>query len=141
MSLISQLEALGQMSHWAVYVALHLPDNPSRDWAHLREALVKELLMRHAPDWATDAAKRDFLLHKLHLPPLWLDQSLAQWARYCQDSSGEFAVCPRHLLPMHTHQFVKSLSSVVSPSATKIEPCVVNFYLSVKLFFPVQHPV
>jgi len=79
------------MSHWAVYVALHMPDHPSQDWSHLRESVVRELLMRHAPEWAPDASKRDVLLHKLHVPPAWLDQSLAQWSHYCRDDSGEAA--------------------------------------------------
>ena len=80
------------MAHWAVYVALHLPSHASPDCNHLRDSLVQELLMRHAPEWAADAAKRDFLLQKLQLPAAWLDQSLAQWAHYCQDDSGEPAV-------------------------------------------------
>ncbi|KAL0018702.1 hypothetical protein WJX79_002745 [Trebouxia sp. C0005] len=89
MSLISEIEALGHMSHWAVYVALHMPGHPSQEWSHLRESVVRELLLRHAPEWAPDASKRGFLLHKLHIPPAWLDQSLAQWSRYCRDDSGE----------------------------------------------------
>lgn len=92
MSLISQLESLGQMSHWAVFVALHLPDHPTQDWHHLREASVRELLMRHAPEWAADAAKREFLLHKLHIPTAWLNQSLAQWSHYSQDDTGGLAL-------------------------------------------------
>ena len=95
MSLIAQLEALGHMAHWAVYVALHVPDQPDINWPCIREALVKELLMRPAPEWAADASKRDFLLHKLHLPPAWLDLSLAQWARYCLDDSGGSTFLPR----------------------------------------------
>ncbi len=91
MSLMSQIEALGHMSHWAVYVALHMPDHPFQEWSHLRESVIRELLLRHAPEWAPDASKRDFLLHKLHVPPAWLDQSLAQWSHYCRDDSGEAA--------------------------------------------------
>lgn len=89
LSLIAQLEALGGMAHWAVYVALHLPRHSSPDWPHLRDNLVQELLMRHASEWVIDAAnKRNFLLKELQLPAAWLDQSLAQWAHYCQDDSG-----------------------------------------------------
>lgn len=114
MSFISQIEALDHMSHWAVYVALHMPDHPSQDWSHLRESVVRELLMRHAPEWAPDASKRDFLLHKLHVPPAWLDQALAQWSHYCRDDSGEAAdtcwenVCMTHLATCT----VKRMSSV-----------------------------
>lgn len=50
--------------------------------------------MRHAPDWASNAASRHFLLQKLQLPAAWLDQSLAQWAHYCHDDFGEL----EHLL-------------------------------------------
>ena len=94
LSLVAQLEALKGMAHWAVYVALHLPRHSSPEWAHLRDSLVQELLMRHAPEWVIDAAnKRKFLLKELQLPAAWLDQSLAQWAHYCQDDSG--ASCTR----------------------------------------------
>lgn len=89
LSLIAQLEALKGMADWAVYVALHLPRHSSPAWPHLRDNLVQELLMRHAPEWVSDAAnKRKFLLEELQLPAAWLDQSLAQWAHYCQDDSG-----------------------------------------------------
>ena len=89
MSLIAQLENLGHMAHWAVYVALHIPDHPAQEWHLLREHVVQELLRRHAPIWASDSSTQDFLLHKLHVPAAWLDQALAQWASYCHDDSGE----------------------------------------------------
>lgn len=92
MSLIAQLEAMPGMAHWAVYVALHLPSHSSPDWPHLRDSLVQELLMRHAPEWAADSGKQEFLLQKLKLPAAWLDQSMAQWAHYCRDDSGKLAV-------------------------------------------------
>ena len=89
MSLIAQLEALGHMAHWAVYVALHIPDHPAQEWQSLREHVVQELLRRHAPTWASDSNAQDFLLHKLYVPAAWLDQALAQWASYCHDDSGQ----------------------------------------------------
>ena len=89
LSLIAQLEAMPDMAHWAVYVALHLPTHAPCGWAHLRDSLVQELIMSHAPEWAADATKQDFLLQKLQLPATWLDQSLAQWAHYRQDDSGK----------------------------------------------------
>lgn len=99
LSLISQLESLGQVPHWAVFVALHLPDHPSSPWASLRAALVHELVMRHAPFWACNASSREFLLDELHLPATWLEQSLAQWAQYCRDDSSEY-LC-HHGSPWH----------------------------------------
>ena len=87
MSLIAQLQSLENMAHWAVYVTLHMPDHP--DWLHLREHVLWELLKRHAPEWASDLSKREFLLHKLHVPAAWLDEALAEWAAYCHDDSGE----------------------------------------------------
>ncbi|KAA6423558.1 MAG: nuclear pore complex Nup98-Nup96-like, partial [Trebouxia sp. A1-2] len=106
MSLISEIEALGHMSHWAVYVALHMPGHPSQEWSHLRESVVRELLLRHAPEWAPDASKRGFLLHKLHIPPAWLDQSLAQWSRYCRDDSGELQHLMEAGLWVEAHQLL-----------------------------------
>lgn len=88
LSLIAQLEAIGQMPHWAVFVALHVPDHPSPSWANLRTGLVHELIMRHAPFWASNSGAREFLLHQLQLPASWLEQSLAHWAKYCRDESG-----------------------------------------------------
>lgn len=95
LSLIAQVEAISGMAHWAIYVALHLPSHCSPEWPHLRDGLVQELLMRHAPDWASDPASRHFLLQKLQLPAAWLDQSLAQWAHYCHDDSGRPAAFQR----------------------------------------------
>ena len=80
------------MPHWAVFVALHLPDHPSPAWQGLRALLVHELIMRHGPYWAKHAASRDFLLHELQLPARWLEQSLAQWAQYCRDDTSEHLV-------------------------------------------------
>ena len=91
-SLIAQLEAIGQIPHWAVFVALHVPDHPSQAWADLRTALVHELIMRHGPFWASNPAARQFLLHQLYLPASWLEQSLAQWAQYCRDESGKLSI-------------------------------------------------
>lgn len=90
LSLIAQLEALGQMPHWAVFVALHLPDPPSSLWPDLRAALVQELIMRHGPFWAGNAGSRDFLLKQLRLPASWLEQSLAHWTQYCKDDSSKY---------------------------------------------------
>ena len=43
-SLISQLEAIGGMEEWVLYVAQHLPDGPSPDWQGLRDQLVCSII-------------------------------------------------------------------------------------------------
>ena len=40
MGLISQLEAIGGLEEWALYVAQHLPDGPAPEWRGLRDQLV-----------------------------------------------------------------------------------------------------
>lgn len=103
------------MAHWAIYVALHLPSHPSPDWPHLRDDLVQELLMRHAPEWAADSTRRHFLLQKLQLPAAWLDQSLAQWAHYCQDDSGR----PSTLHTPAASGLARSILAAVQPGCNE----------------------
>jgi Nuclear protein 96 len=81
-AMIAQLEAVGGLDEWAVYVALHLPD------AFQRTRTVEQLLARHAPEWAADASKCKFLLQRLQLPPASLAVALALWAQVgvCQSS-------------------------------------------------------
>ena len=99
------------MPEWAVYIALHLPDDAARvttalpkhqlptshhascvldcscEWlAELRlpcnrpqARTVDALLARHAPDWAADASKREFLTHRLGIPAPCLAAALAAW--------------------------------------------------------------
>jgi hypothetical protein len=91
-SLIAQLEALGGLEEWAVYVAAHLPDAP---WPGGRDSLIRLLLGRHAPAWAASQAKRAFLLQRLGLPAEWLAHALAVWASYCRNQPGmRCACCP-----------------------------------------------
>ncbi|KAK9829955.1 hypothetical protein WJX72_008858 [[Myrmecia] bisecta] len=93
-SFIAQLESIGGLAEWCVYVALHLPDSPLPDWRGLREQLVRELLMRHAPAWASaspaHAARRAFLRDRLGVPAAWLAESLALYARYKGDVEEEW---------------------------------------------------
>ncbi len=56
--LISQLEAIGGMEEWVLYVAQHLPDGPAPDWQGLRDQLVRpsshlcaERVMIHGSTW------------------------------------------------------------------------------------------
>ena len=78
MNLVAQLELIGGMSQWAVYVAAHLPD------AALREETVRSLLSRHAPEWAAEPhAARAFLVDRLGMPSSWLELALAAHEHYC----------------------------------------------------------
>lgn len=75
MAVIAQLEAVGGLPEWAVYVALHLPD------AFQRARTVEQLLTRHASEWAADAGKHEFLLQRLQIPAASLSVALALWAQ------------------------------------------------------------
>jgi hypothetical protein len=76
MNFISQLESLGGLSHWAIYVALHLPDPLAR------ETTVKELLARHCPEWEKDDEVILFLVESLDVPKAWVAEAKALWAKY-----------------------------------------------------------
>jgi nuclear pore complex protein Nup98-Nup96 len=76
MNFISQLENLGGLSHWAVYVALHLPDPIAR------ETTVRELLARHCPEWAKDQEVIKFLIESLDVPKAWVAEAKALWAKH-----------------------------------------------------------
>ncbi|CAK0781544.1 hypothetical protein CVIRNUC_005400 [Coccomyxa viridis] len=88
MSLISQLERLGGLEEWALYVALHLPDGSEEGCA--RDALLLELLHRHAPVWAASQAKQDFITRALGLPAAWLASALATLAAHRDDPEEEY---------------------------------------------------
>lgn len=75
MAMVTQLEAVGDLPEWAVYVALHLPD------AFQRARTTTALLMQHAPEWAADAGKREFLLQRLGIPAEHISAALALWAQ------------------------------------------------------------
>ena len=87
MSLISQLERLGGLEEWALYVALHLPDDPEGGPA--RDSLLLELLHRHAPVWAASQAKRGFITSALGLPAAWLASALATLAAHRDNPEGQ----------------------------------------------------
>lgn len=74
-AMIAQLEAIGGLHEWAVYVALHLPD------AFQRTRTVEQLLARHASVWAADASKYTFLVEQLQIPAASLSAAAALWAR------------------------------------------------------------
>lgn len=94
MSLISQLERLGGLEEWALYVALHLPNGAQGAQGSARDDLVLQLLHRHAHVWATSKEKHTFLTQALDLPPAWLASSLATLAAYNKDAEGGFSSAP-----------------------------------------------
>ena len=85
MAFISQLESLGELAHWAIYVALHLPDPMAR------EKTVKELLARHCPDWTDNEEINQFLTESLNIPTAWLAEANALWSQYKSDDITELA--------------------------------------------------
>ena len=107
MAFISQLEMLGGLSHWAIYVALHLADPLAR------ETVVKELLTRHCPEWEGDDEVTQFLEHSLQVPRAWIAEARALWARHTGDDEGELAelIDADDLLRAH-----EKLCSVVAPA-------------------------
>ena len=74
MGFVSQLENLGGMVHWAIYVALHLADRPRRS------GVVRYLLSRYCPEWAGDEEIEEFLSSNLRIPANWLAEAKAMWA-------------------------------------------------------------
>ena len=77
LNLVTQLRLMGGMSEWAVYVAMHLPEEGATAAAAgmgrgagdgLRTGLVKELLTATCPEWRSDVAKEQFLRGQLGLP-------------------------------------------------------------------------
>jgi len=73
--LLGLLALLPGAGHWGAYVALHLPDDPSRPG--LRDAAVAALLAASAPEWGADAEARAFLTEALGLPAAWLHAAQA----------------------------------------------------------------
>ena len=59
----------------------------------MRTAVVRELLWRYAPTFAASAQQRAFLVDRLKLPPAWVAEALAAWARAGFDTAGELLPC------------------------------------------------
>lgn len=91
---ISQLQAVGGLPEWEVYVALHAPTPADLGFEGVRTKLVSELLLRNAPTWAAEASKREFL-YSLGVPESLLATSLAVHARSRMDQKGK-AQIPIH---------------------------------------------
>ena len=78
-SFISQLEAVGGLVHWAIYVALHIRDDDYRD------LIVNDLLCRYVEEWHADAKVTGFLVDELAIPVQMLEDAKATWATYTND--------------------------------------------------------
>ena len=76
---ISQLEAIGGLAHWAIYVALHIKDESMRDH------VVRDLLCRYCNEWQDDDEVVEFLVQKIGVPVAMLEEAKATWARYNGD--------------------------------------------------------
>jgi hypothetical protein len=78
-SFISQLESVGGLVHWAIYVALHIGDDDYRD------IVVNDLLSRYVEEWHTDERVVEFLVQELGVPVAMLEGAKALWAAHIND--------------------------------------------------------
>jgi len=78
-SFIAQLESVGGMFQWAIYVALHIGDDDYRD------IVVNDLLSRYVEEWHADAGLVDFLVQELGVPVAMLEAAKATWADHFND--------------------------------------------------------
>ena len=114
-SYISEIESIGGIAHWAIYVALHIPDDMQREMA------VRDLLSRYCEEWQHDDQVVSFLVEKLGIPVALLeeskaiysaiqndDESLLESLMDAEDWQGAHAilkqvVAPKWLLAKHTN--------------------------------------
>jgi nuclear pore complex protein Nup98-Nup96 len=85
MSFAAQLQAAGGLARWAVYAAMHLPDDRQRGQA------VRALLEAHCPEWEAEAGAEAFFVDRLRVPAAWLAGARALWAGYRGDEDAELA--------------------------------------------------
>ena len=78
-SFISQLESVGGLIHWAIYVALHIRDDDYRD------IVVNDLLTRYVEEWQADEKIVTFLVQQLGIPAAMLEGAKAMWASHIND--------------------------------------------------------
>jgi hypothetical protein len=72
----------GDMCHWAIYVALHLPDD------NLRTSVVQNLLCGFCEYWERDEEKMAFFKETLGIPAAWLATARALRAHSLSSSSS-----------------------------------------------------
>ena len=78
-SFISQLESVGGLVHWAIYVALHIRDDDYRD------IVVNDLLSRYVEEWHSNETVVGFLVQELGVPVPMLEGAKALWAAHIND--------------------------------------------------------
>lgn len=83
---IAQLQTLGGLEHWEIFVAMHLPQEADEQDPTV---VVKELLTRHAPAFLEDSQKLEFL-KDMNLPQPWVSEAFAIWTKYTGDAVGKF---------------------------------------------------
>jgi len=76
----------GDMCHWAIYVALHLPDD------NLRTSVVQHLLCGFCDSWERDEQKMAFFKETLGIPASWLATARALRAHSLSSSSSSGSV-------------------------------------------------
>lgn len=81
MGLISQLLCLGHC-HWAIYVALHMPQRD--DFPNLHGMLVREILFLYCEAWSTQEHQKQFI-KDLGVPSEWLYEAMAVHFIYHSD--------------------------------------------------------
>jgi len=82
-SFIFQLESIGGLTHWAIYVALHIRNVDHRDF------VVKDLLSRYVEDWHSNEEAVEFLVEKLGIPVSMMEEAKASWALFNNDCEME----------------------------------------------------
>lgn len=96
---ISQLQIVGGLEHWEIFVAMHIPDSTQDEISTFdRGPLVKELLSRHAHVFSEEREKLDFLID-LNIPPVWISEAFALWAKYKGAKEGRACsdvACAKH---------------------------------------------
>ncbi|KAF5830158.1 hypothetical protein DUNSADRAFT_14956 [Dunaliella salina] len=121
MDLILQVQQAGGMPEWAIYVAMHLPDSAPawqaaghKPGSHsLRWHVVRELLVRSAPEWAGDGTKEAFLCDTLGVPAALVAEAVAVRAQH----QGDFhTACTALMAAGQWHQAHELLVLHVAPS-------------------------
>lgn len=109
-SFANQLEELG-MWQYSIFVLLFVKDSS------LKTRHVLDLLYRNLPEDLLSPDKRDlrnFLMHQLKLPSVWVHSVLADKARFSGDHCGEF----HHLL--HSDRYHEAQNVAISHIVSKM---------------------
>ena len=89
---IAQLQTIGDMEEWEIFVAMHLlgsqgaSETDPQDKLTDSTAMIKALLHRYAEKFQVEE-KAEFL-KAMHIPSAWVSEASAVWAKYCNDTEG-----------------------------------------------------